>query len=421
MTKKIWIILFNCFEFGWQGSTLRLIHIYRALSELGYDVVIISQEFIEKDQNDINDDLKFNILKTKNIYGYPLWLPNVKFFRKFVRLTWRLRGYKFYFKKISLAWGESVCIKSLIKNQKKPDLVWSMSGGLLNSVILGDRISREFRIPHVIEFHDPPIHAGLGKELSFVKGKLDILLNNSSKIVVNTFSYKNFLIKNYRVDHKKINLLYQIYNNDNSNIVIGENDFESVKIGYFGSLSHPRSLLPLAKAIVEIRKRDFTFFDKLYIILAGSGQGFVDFLDEAKRFSFLDKVTFLGQITQKEVIEYTAKCSILIINQPSESDLELPGKLFDTIVSKRVVLGIGNIKSETADLILNSNRGFVYYPDDIDGIVNFILNFDKYLFNENHGNDLSDFLKKFSYGNLKIGIDQIISEVLVKKSNNFLH
>lgn len=419
MRKSVIICLPNAFSYGWLGSTNRLFNICNALIKLGFDVHVFSQGYEEKElQEAIENEFP------GTVHRYESWLTKskFKFFHSFSnkvqKVLWRLRGKNIYFSKLSYGWSDKVNIKSLIGVSKlstdEVSLVWGICGGKLDGINLANRVAQELNVPWVIELHDPPIGADIKIKVLEVEEKYRFLLNSADVIIPTTKTYADLIIDKYYISQSKVNTIFLTYNK--SKIAHGKSrDINSCwSFCYAGTLKGKRTLLPFIEAISEIINDNPEIREIVKIKLAGAGDGFDDVLRLADKKNIMDNIDFLGLLSADEATELQNSCDILLLVQPNENRLEIPGKIFHILASEKQVLGLMDKEIETAEILIKSGVGNVVAMNDISSIKESILSLWK---NKDHGalcNPNVDYITSFSEERLPDHIEKVLEKVNVR-------
>ena len=100
---------------------------------------------------------------------------------------------------------------------------------------------------------------------------------------------------------------------------------------------------------------------------------------------------------------------LLLLNKSSNSNWILPVKFFEYLAAERMILALGERKSDLGDLINNKDIGDILSFTDIDGIRGFI---EDAFENDRKPNqaDTSLLLKQFSHENLVNKLEELINQ-----------
>lgn len=228
-------------------------------------------------------------------------------------------------------------IKSII-NEIKPDIVhahYASSYGLLAALT-------KFH-PYVLsvwgsDVYDFPKKGRIFKEIiKFNLSKADVILSTSKVMAEETKRYtgKNIEITPFGVDIDLFKPAEKI-------------DGNYIRIGTVKSLEEKYGIKYLIKAFSKVSKE----FSNLKLIIAGSGSQLLFLQQLTKKLKLEDKVTFLGQINQSEVIRTLQKLDIAVF--PSTLDSES----FGVAAVEAEACGIPVIVSDVGGLPEATKQGY---------------------------------------------------------------
>ena len=109
--------------------------------------------------------------------------------------------------------------------------------------------------------------------------------------------------------------------------------------------------------------------------------------------------------------EEYSKCNVLLLllNKSSNSNWILPVKFFEYLAADRMILGLGERKSDLGDLMNPKDVGEIFSYNELDGIRAFIQD----IFENNRRpapEDSQALLKRFSHETLVERIEDLISK-----------
>jgi hypothetical protein len=141
------------------------------------------------------------------------------------------------------------------------------------------------------------------------------------------------------------------------------NSHEKFRLLYAGTLYLNRNPFPLCIALSELLADPNVIRDKVELVFAGNCDSFagVSVRDWVRVNGLDDIVTFAGQLDTEELEKLTDSCAILI-NFAQDQGLQIPGKTYEGIGAKRLLLTIAESNSATARLIRELDVGVVVEP-----------------------------------------------------------
>ena len=297
----------------------------------------------------------------------------------------------------------------------KTDLIIATSPQFFTA-ISGRMLSLFKRIPWVMEVRDlwPDSIAAVGsmnknsKAFKILKKIENHLYKTSSKIIVVTDSFKNYLINEHNILPEKIGVFKNgiIINNLNKpklNDVIALKESlgleNKIVISYIGTHGLAHGLKFILDSISKISNQNLHF---LFIGDGAEKQKLIKYSKTLDSKNF----TFLKSVTKSEIPLYIDISDYSLVNLKKSDDFKnvIPSKIFENIAMyKPILLGV---EGESKKLINDYRVGVCFEPeneksflnalDDIQGldIVSFKLNCDKMLVNFDR-NIISENIIKF--------------------------
>ncbi|WP_424961820.1 hypothetical protein [Ekhidna sp.] len=179
-------------------------------------------------------------------------------------------------------------------------------------------------------------------------------------------------------------------------------------IGYFGLLNELRNPRQLWHLLDQMCRENQVFANKLRILIGGivseSIKAEINELNELK-----SKVEFLGYLPHESIQDEYRKCDVLLLllNKSSNSGWILPVKFFEYLAAERMILGLGERKSDLGDLMNAKDVGEILAYSEIDSIRGFL---EDVFENERRPNaeDRASLLKRFSHETLVDKLEKLI-------------
>ena len=179
-------------------------------------------------------------------------------------------------------------------------------------------------------------------------------------------------------------------------------------IGYFGLLNELRNPRQLWQLLDQMCRESQVFANKLRIRIGGIvSESIKDEICELKELN--GKVEFLGYLPHETMQDEYRKCDILLLllNKSTNSEWILPVKFFEYLAAERMILGMGERKSDLGDLMNTKDVGEILAYSEIDSIRGFIKDIFE---NERRPNaeDTASLLNQFSHERLVDKLEELI-------------
>mgnify|MGYP000123486570 CR=1 FL=1 len=358
----------NAFQYGWMGSTQRLLQVAKAFTSLGFEVTLIASDYSDREiQGQIDSEFPGQVVRTSHSGSYPWFVDGVPALRRLWRGWWRLRGRPVYWLNVSEGWATRITASTIGRlllraGNKRPSLVWGISAGLLEGGSAAERIAGYFDCPWVYELHDPPLHAGLQDTIASMDGRFRTLLDSAALIVTNSQTYERSLHANFDVPQAKLRTIFLTFAGTLGQWVAPTN--EKLTVGHFGSMNGERSALPLLQNFVALTRREPSLAHRFELIFAGEGSGIDEAIAYMEANGLGAAIKYVGLVPKEQVNELMKRCDALLIIQPDESHLEIPGKLFETMRQLKPVLALMKRDCESAHILVESGLGLICQPGD---------------------------------------------------------
>ncbi|WP_420318171.1 glycosyl transferase [Ekhidna sp.] len=181
-------------------------------------------------------------------------------------------------------------------------------------------------------------------------------------------------------------------------------------IGYFGLLNELRNPRQLWHLLDQMCRENQVFANKLRIRIGGTvAENIKNELSEYKELN--GKVNFLGYLPHDNIQQEYQKCNVLLLllNKSSNSQWILPVKFFEYLAAERMILALGDRKSDLGDLMNSKDIGEILAFNEIDGLRGFLEDVyeNERLPNKEDGESL---LNQFSHENLVVQLEKLITE-----------
>lgn len=143
---------------------------------------------------------------------------------------------------------------------------------------------------------------------------------------------------------------------------------ERFSVAHIGTMVKTRNPLLLWEVLSEEISKDTDFANDLEIKLVGSvDYSVTESIEAAGLGNFVNKISY---VPHNEVvkIQQQSQVLLLLINDTPNAKVILPGKFFEYMAARRPILCIGPRDGDAAEVILETNAGYVSEKDDKESI-----------------------------------------------------
>jgi hypothetical protein len=250
---------------------------------------------------------------------------------------------------------------------ERPDLVYA-TGGPWTSLLVGRSLARHFDVPFVADFRDPWTRNPFRADHESVRRRSRRLerdvLYSAAHIVLNTAP----LQQQFAADYPEIADRFVTISNG---FDPGDDDHvdhwprpadcreasSPIELWHFGTVYGKRTPLALLTALDRLTRTGVLDRSALRIRFVGSWE--LERNDPAsiivERLEALGVVTREPTITHRECLARMHRADVLLVLQ-ADSPLQIPGKLFECVATRRPVVLIGG-EGATADLVRRHRLG----------------------------------------------------------------
>ncbi|WP_421763008.1 hypothetical protein [Ekhidna sp.] len=395
------------------------------LNNRGWDPIILTPE---NPQFEIKDEKLLEKVKDIPVYKLPIWEPFNLFHkltgnkdRKNVQQGLVLEKTTRSFKDKLMIWVRGNLLvpdprvfwvrtasKKAISLVKEHDIGTVITTGPPHSMhLIGRRVRKATKVKWVADFRDPwsewdvleklntsTIIRGVHRKLeSRVKEEADVAVTVSARLAQ---SFGGIEVLHNGVTSDALNK--------------SELEFSNFTIGYFGMLNELRNPRQLWQLLDQMCRENQVFASKLRVRIGGIvSESIKEEIDELSELR--SKVEFLGYLPHDSMQEEYRKCHVLLLllNKSNNSNWILPVKFFEYLSARRMILGLGERKSDLGDLMNPKDVGEVLSYSEVDGIRNFLEDIFE---NERLPNDkdVTSLLREFSHENLVKKLEELISD-----------
>lgn len=263
-------------------------------------------------------------------------------------------------------------IKFLVKYLKQHPIDAIVSTGpphSMHMIALG--VKKRTGLPWLADFRDPWTNIDFYHELMLSswadrkhhKQEMSVL-KKADEVVVISNSMKTDFLKLLKRDYSVIT---NGYDQDDIAGVDARID-ERFSVAHIGTMVKTRNPLLLWEVLSEEVLKDTDFANELEIKLVGSvDYSVTESIEAAGLGNYVNKISY---VPHNEVvkIQQQSQVLLLLINDTPNAKVILPGKFFEYMAARRPILCIGPRDGDAAEVILETNAGYVSEKDDKESI-----------------------------------------------------
>lgn len=275
--------------------------------------------------------------------------------------------------------------------------------------LIAKELSKKFQLPWLADFRDPwtkvyyfnDLKPGKWARKRQEKLETEVLTKADSVVLVT----KGTAVEMNSIVPRKYHVItngYDAHDFSLSSLKAKKEKNETFVITYSGTLL-PSQLITAFWDALSLLKSDYSFEIHFYGRIDISTKNYISNVG-------LDSYcTYFGYIDHDLLIEKLlfSDCNLLILPNLSESDILIPGKLFEYLAAKRPIFSVGTPNSEIADLIDSHNAGYYHTFDDATGILKSLRS----LFEDSQTQFSFDSVEKYSRKNLTKEIATILDQM----------
>lgn len=263
-------------------------------------------------------------------------------------------------------------IKFLVKYLKQHPVDAIVSTGpphSMHMIALG--VKKRTGLPWLADFRDPWTNIDFYHELMLSswadrkhhKQEMSVL-KKADEVVVISNSMKTDFLKLLKRDYSVITNGYDQDDIAGVDVKIDER----FSVAHIGTMVKTRNPLLLWEVLSEEVLKDTDFANDLEIKLVGSvDYSVTESIEAAGLGNYVNKISY---VPHNEVvkIQQQSQVLLLLINDTPNAKVILPGKFFEYMAARRPILCIGPRDGDAAEVILETNAGYVSEKDDKESI-----------------------------------------------------
>ncbi|PHQ28491.1 glycosyltransferase family 4 protein [Leeuwenhoekiella nanhaiensis] len=227
--------------------------------------------------------------------------------------------------------------------------------------LIGLRLKFKTGLPWLADFRDPWTQIGYQKKLKLTRASQKKHSELESKVLTGA---DHLLVTSYATQKffeaqtpKPVSCITNGFDEEN---VPEINLDKSFSLSHIGSLLEDRNPKVLWEVLRELKAELPEFGSDLRINLAGKISASV--VDSIKAEGLEENLKLHGYISHQEALQMQRSSQILVLIEidSAETQLIIPGKLFEYLAARRPVLSIGPAESDVKKLLKDTNAGFYF-------------------------------------------------------------
>jgi glycosyltransferase involved in cell wall biosynthesis len=263
-------------------------------------------------------------------------------------------------------------VRFLVKYLEKNPVEAIVSTGpphSMHMIALG--VKKKTGLPWLADFRDPWTNIDFYHEL-MLTGWADKKHHNQEMSVLREADEVVVISRSMRSDFLKIhNRDYSVITNgydEDDVLVTGIEPDQKFTISHIGTMVKSRNPEALWKALKNEETENPGFAENLEIKLVGSVDYSVsESIERAGLGQYVNKVSYLPH-NEVVKVQQQSQVLLLLINDTPNANVILPGKFFEYMASLRPILCIGPKDGDAAQVIADTNSGYIVDKDDVAGI-----------------------------------------------------
>ena len=142
-------------------------------------------------------------------------------------------------------------------------------------------------------------------------------------------------------------------------------------ISYTGTIDHQYHAEIIFEALGRLKKKQIDIQLRFVGLVSDNLKKLV------KVKNLEDVVLFFDYVPHHESIEYlrSSDCLLLVSPDVKSEQLIIPGKIYEYLATKKTIINIGDVRSNTAQIITECNAGINIDRNEIDKLTEFLLNY----------------------------------------------
>lgn len=283
--------------------------------------------------------------------------------------------------------------------------------------LIGLKIKQKYKLPWVADLRDPWTDIYYYKSLYHINfiARLDaayekkVLQNADAVLVVSKAIKRLFAAKLSTESADHIHILPNGFDAEDFNERIATNTHKFT-IAYTGTMAPSYKITSFLKALKELVATNG--ISKIRVKVAGKVSPEIS--QQIDDYQLTDVFEFLGYLDHSEAIKLMCESSALLLVIPDIEHNEgiLTGKLFEYLASGKPIIGIGPVKGDASEIILQAQAGSMFDYDDEKSITLMLKTlYNQYLPETKPFQGINENVKQYSRQELTGQLAQILNSI----------
>lgn len=262
-----------------------------------------------------------------------------------------------------------------------PDIKLVFTSGPPHTVhLIGRKIAEKTALPFVADFRDPWMNIDYYSDLkrSALTKKIDHclegkVLKSADAVTIVGPGYRDLLLEGHaEIPVEKTHIIYNGFDPEAYPVKESKPPQDKFVLTYIGNLPYNRYTPNFYRAIARLKRDKRIHPDSFQIHFYGGIDSAIK--QEWKTLKIEAFVHDHGFVPHEEAIKAIvwSHVLILVINDTKTKKGIVPGKMFEYLPSKRVILGIGPPDGDAAHILRDTKSGQFFSYDDTEGIRRFL-------------------------------------------------
>ncbi len=381
-------------------SVQRILRIIQHLANAGWQCVILTVQ--DGDYTSLDPDLSRRIPASTRVIRTHFFEP-YRWYRKFIgkkpdekiplavlsshaKASWKERfantiRANLFIPDGRIGWYWNGVKQGLKAIQQHPDIEIILTSGPPHTVhLIGATLARKTELPFVADFRDPWVNIDYYSDMRrnpltvafdrWLEGR--VLARADAVTVVGPSCRDQILAGHPNISSKKTEIIYNGYDPDVYPPKKTAPPRDRFILTYIGNLPFNRFIPAFYQALAELRSEKKIQKNKFQLHFYGR-------IDEAvkreiAKFEINDLLFFHDFVPHEQAIRATIESHLLllIINDTLTKNGIVPGKMFEYLATERLVMAIGPVTGDAAQIYQQTGSGIFFDYHDVPGMKNFL-------------------------------------------------
>lgn len=305
--------------------------------------------------------------------------------------------------------------------QPRPSLVWAVSTGGVENLLLAERLGLLQDVRKVVSFHDPPRILSFSR---FPKAMVRRAIKWSGRVdgvVTTNFDYHRLLEDALRAPHGHLRprppmvFLPLVSETERTALACGPDHptrMDALKLAYAGRLEHRRggrTLDPLVAALLELAAEFPSVSFRLDT--CGQGSGHHRLVRRSRNTPPNLSIRYHGWLPVDKAASLTSSADISLVTQGIRQRFQTPNKVVELIDAKAQIVGLVPRSSELDQILSATPRAKAFDPTGTHITQQLVSFFRLNLLGDDAFNDSTAVVKQLSNSDLSSRLEDFVHNV----------